>query len=73
LKPVLRLALSKTPAALVNALDLVLTRGQLPAAVKNVIATAVAAEDPAGYSNGMRQVQTALYLIATSNYYNVWH
>jgi uncharacterized protein (DUF1800 family) len=66
-------ALSKTPAALVNALDLVLTRGQLPAAVKTVIATAVAAEDPAGYSNGMRQVQTALYLIATSNYYNVWH
>lgn len=66
-------ALSKNPPALVDALDLALTRGLLPPSLKSVIATAVAAEDPAGYSNGMRQVQTALYLIATSNYYNVWH
>ena len=41
--------------------------------MKNIIATAVAAEDPAGYTQGMKQVETALYLIATSNYYNVWH
>jgi uncharacterized protein (DUF1800 family) len=66
-------ALAKNPAALVNAMDAVLTRGMLPAAVKSVIATAVAAEDPAGYTLGMKQVETALYLIATSNYYNVWH
>lgn len=66
-------ALAKTPAALVNAIDQTLTRGMLPAAVKSIITTAVAAEDPAGYTNGMKQVETALYLIATSNYYNVWH
>ena len=66
-------ALAKTPAALVNAMDQTLTRGMLPAAVKSIITTAVAAEDPAGYTNGMKQVETALYLIATSNYYNVWH
>jgi hypothetical protein len=66
-------ALSKNPTALVNALDLTLTRGQLPAAIKSIIATAVAAEDPAGYTNGLKQVQAAIFLIATSNYYNVWH
>jgi hypothetical protein len=66
-------ALSKNPTALVNALDAALTRGMLPASVKNAIVTAVQTEDPAGYSNGMRQVQTAIYLIATSNYYNVSH
>ncbi len=66
-------ALAKTPAALVNAMDQTLTRGLLPAAVKNIITSAVAAEDPAGYTNGMKQVETALYLIASSSYYNVWH
>jgi uncharacterized protein (DUF1800 family) len=66
-------ALAKTPAALVNAMDQVLTRGMLPEAVKSIIATAVAAEDPAGYTQGMKQVETALYLIASSSYYNVWH
>jgi len=66
-------ALASNPPALVNAMDQALTRGTLPAAVKNIIATAVAAEDPAGYTQGMKQVETALYLIATSNYYNVWH
>ena len=66
-------ALSKTPAALVNAMDQTLTRGLLPAAVKSIITNAVAAEDPAGYTNGMKQVETALYLIASSSYYNVWH
>jgi hypothetical protein len=66
-------ALSKTPAALVDAMDLALTRGLLPASVKSTIATAVAAQDPANYTGGLKQVQTALYLIATSNYYTVWH
>jgi uncharacterized protein (DUF1800 family) len=63
----------QNPAALVKAMDQTLTRGMLPATVKNIIATAVAAEDPAGYTAGMKQVETALYLIATSGYYNVWH
>jgi uncharacterized protein (DUF1800 family) len=66
-------ALASNPTALVNAMDQTLTRGMLPASVKNIISTAVAAEDPAGYTLGMKQVETALYLIATSNYYNVWH
>jgi hypothetical protein len=66
-------ALYKNPTALVNAMDQTLTRGLLPAQVKSIIATAVAAEDPAGYTAGMKQVETALYLIATSSYYNVWH
>ena len=66
-------ALAKNPTGLVNAMDQTLTRGLLPAAVKSIIVSAVAAEDPAGYTNGMKQVETALYLIATSNYYNVWH
>jgi uncharacterized protein (DUF1800 family) len=66
-------ALAKNPAALVDAMDQTLTRGMLPQAVKNIIVTAVAAEDPAGYTAGMKQVETALFLIATSNYYNVWH
>lgn len=63
-------ALSKTPAALVDAMDLALTRGLLPAAAKSAIVAAVAAQDPAGYTKGLKQVQTELYLIATSNYYN---
>ncbi len=37
-------ALSKNPTALVNAMDQTLTRGLLPAAVKSIIATAVAAK-----------------------------
>ena len=66
-------ALYKNPAALVNAMDQTLTRGTLPANIKTIITAAVAAEDPAGYTAGMKQVEAALYLIATSNYYNVWH
>ena len=66
-------ALYKDPVALVNAMDQTLTRGMLPASVKSIIEAAVAAEDPAGYTQGMAQVQAALYLIATSNYYNAWH
>jgi uncharacterized protein (DUF1800 family) len=66
-------ALYKNPTALVNAMDQTLTRGTLPANIKSIITQAVAAEDPAGYTNGMKQVEAALYLIATSGYYNVWH
>lgn len=66
-------ALAKNPAALVNAMDQTLTRGLLPANVKSIITAAVAAGDPAGYTSGMKQVETALYLIASSSYYNVWH
>jgi uncharacterized protein (DUF1800 family) len=61
--------LASNPTLLVNALDLTLTHGVMPAAMKTAIVNAVAA-DTLGAVN---QVQTACYLILTSNYYNVWH
>jgi len=63
------LPLAANPATLVSALDLTLTHGVMPAAMKSEIVAAVAAE-----TNGaLRQVQLGAYLILTSNYYNVWH
>jgi hypothetical protein len=63
------LPLAATPATLVAALDLTLTHGTMPAAMKQTIVTAVAAD-----TNGsLHQVETACYLILTSSYYNVWH
>lgn len=64
------LPLATTPATLVNALDLTLTHGTMPAAMKQTIVTAVTTVAPAG---ALYQVQTACYLILTSSYYNVWH
>ena len=58
------------PPALVNALDNALTGGVLPASLKQIVASAVQAD--AGTTT-LHQLQTALYLILTSNYYNVWH
>ena len=63
------LSLAANPATLVNALDLTLTHGVMPAAMKAAIVTAVAAN-----TNGnLRRAQEACYLILTSSYYNVWH
>jgi hypothetical protein len=62
-------ALAGTPSALVNALDITLTHGVMPAAMKQIITTAVQGES----GGNLRRVQTALYLIVASNYYNVWH
>ena len=63
------LPLAATPATLVNAIDLTLTRGVMPAAMKSIIVSAVAAD-----TNGsLHQVQTAIYLTLVSGYYNVWH
>ncbi|WP_161571023.1 DUF1800 family protein [Granulicella sibirica] len=56
-------------STLIDALDLTLTHGTMPTAMKAAIVTAVSAED----QGSLRQVQTACYLILTSNYYNVWH
>ena len=62
-------ALAGTPSALVDALDITLTHGVMPAQMKQILVTAVQGE-----TNGnLRRVQTALYLIVASNYYNVWH
>jgi hypothetical protein len=61
--------LAANPATLVNALDLTLTHGVMPAAMKNALVAAVSAD--AG--GNLNRVETACYLILTSNYYNVWH
>ncbi len=62
-------ALAGNPSALVDALDITLTHGVMPAAMKQILVTAVQGE-----ANGnLKRVQTALYLIVASNYYNVWH
>jgi uncharacterized protein (DUF1800 family) len=63
------LPLAATPATLVSAIDLTLTRGVMPAAMKTAITNAVAADT----SGSLHQVQTAIYLTLVSGYYNVWH
>jgi uncharacterized protein (DUF1800 family) len=61
--------LAATPATLVNALDLTLTHGTMPAAMKAAIVSAVTADT----SPLLQKVEDACYLILTSSYYNVWH
>lgn len=67
LSPYLRMATS--PSQLVAALDLTLTRGTMPAAMKEDIVAAVTAET----GGQLRRTQRACFLILTSGYYNVWH
>ena len=62
-------ALASTPAALVDALDLALTHGDMPAPMKATLVSAVTAE--AG--GAVTRVEMAVYLIISSGYYNVWH
>ena len=61
--------LASTPANLVDALDLTLTRGVMPAAMKQTIVNAVTSDT----SGNVHRTQTACYLILTSSYYGVWH
>jgi uncharacterized protein (DUF1800 family) len=63
------LPLAATPATLVSALDLTLTHGVMPSAMKTAIVNTVT-NDTYG---PLHQVETACYLILTSSYYNVWH
>ncbi|HVW07115.1 MAG TPA: DUF1800 domain-containing protein [Bryobacteraceae bacterium] len=63
------LPLAANPATLVSALDLTLTHGTMPAAMKQIVVDGVT-QDSGG---ALHRVQTACYLILTSNYYNVWH
>ena len=63
------LALTGSPATLVSALDLTLTHGTMPAAMKTEIVNAVTADTV----SPLHQIETACYLILTSSYYNVWH
>lgn len=62
--------LAATPSTLVDALDLTLTHGLMPAAMKSQIVSSVTADKSSG---SLHQVQTAAYLILSSNFYNVWH
>jgi hypothetical protein len=63
------LTLASNPATLVAALDLTLTHGTMPAAMKQIIVTAVTDD-----TNGnLSRVETGAWLILTSSYYNVWH
>jgi hypothetical protein len=62
------LPLAGTPA-LIDAVDLCLTRGKMPAAMKTTIANAVTAEG----GGQLHMVETAIYLTLQSSYYNVWH
>jgi hypothetical protein len=64
------LPLATNPTALVNAIDVTLTHGTMPATMKQYITTAVIGDTSSG---ALRQVQTAIYLTLTSSYYNVWH
>ena len=64
------LALASNAATLVNALDLTLTEGVMPQGLKTIIVNAVQGAQANGALN---QVETAVYLILSSNYYNVWH
>jgi uncharacterized protein (DUF1800 family) len=61
--------LAANPATLVAALDLTLTHGTMPTAMKQAVLTAVTNE--AG--GNLARVETGAWVILTSNYYNVWH
>ena len=63
------LALAPAPAMLVDAIDLSLTHGKMPQAMKTIIVNAVTAD--AG--GNLHRVETAIYLTLQSSYYNVWH
>ncbi len=61
--------LASNPATLINALDLTLAHGTMPSAMKSGLVTAVTGNA----SGNLSRVEMAIYLILTSNYYNVWH
>jgi uncharacterized protein (DUF1800 family) len=62
-------ALAGTPQTLTDALDLTLTNGLAPVALKNIVLNAITAEN----GGNLRRVQTGLYLMLASSYYNVWN
>jgi uncharacterized protein (DUF1800 family) len=63
------LPLAATPSTLMDALDLTLTHGTMPAAMKTIILNAVTLNQ----NGNLNRVQAAVYLILESSYYNVWH
>jgi len=63
------LPLASNPTSLVAALDLTLTHGTMPAAMKSDIVTAVSNDG----NGNLSRVLTGCWLILSSSYYNVWH
>ncbi|HEY4087723.1 MAG TPA: DUF1800 domain-containing protein [Bryobacteraceae bacterium] len=63
------LALAGNAATLVSALDLTFTHGTMPDTMKQIVVNAVTQDN----GGALHKVETACYLILTSNYYNVWH
>jgi uncharacterized protein (DUF1800 family) len=61
--------LANTPATLVRALDLTLTHGTMSAAMNQAVYNAILADN----LGSLHRVQTGIFLILTSSYYNVWH
>lgn len=61
--------LAATPAVLVDALDFTLTAGLAPSGLKSILVNGVNAET----GGNLRRVQTGLYLLLSSGYYNVWN
>lgn len=61
--------LAASPSVLADALDLTLTHGTMPPALKTIVINAITSE-----TNGnIFRVQTGIYTILSSGYYNVWH
>ena len=58
----------RTPA-LVDALDFSLSAGLMPAQMKQVLVNAVTTET----GGNVARIETGIYLILSSGYYNVWH
>ncbi|HZR25227.1 MAG TPA: DUF1800 family protein [Vicinamibacterales bacterium] len=63
------LPLAPTPSTLLDALDLTLTHGTMPAGMRQIVLNAINADG----LGSLHRVQTGIYLILTSSYYNVWH
>ena len=63
------LYLAADPAQLADALDLTLTHGVMPAAMKEELVSAITGET----GGNLRRVEKGVFLVLTSSYYNVWH
>src|SRR5205823_92446 len=62
-------SLGNNPAALVDALDFSLTAGLMPSQMKQILVNAVTTET----GGSVARIETGIYLILSSGYYNVWH
>ena len=61
--------LAGNPAALVDALDYSLTAGLMPSQMKTTMVNAITTET----GGNIPRIETGIWLILSSGYYNVWH